>query len=86
MFEPRELGAELELQLFSKAGVGHWEPYWVEMNGHALNLYECPESGMEAGDGSFFLFFFAFFLLLSVLTPLLDQIYPEGGRQAVRAV
>ncbi len=34
MFEPKEMGGELMLQLFSKSGNAHYEPYWCELNGH----------------------------------------------------
>ncbi len=34
MFEPREMGGELMLQLFGKGGNAHYEPYWCELNGH----------------------------------------------------
>ena len=39
-FEPIELGAEVGMQMYTKDWKAHYEPVWLELNGHALLLYQ----------------------------------------------
>jgi hypothetical protein len=64
LFEPKEIAGELMMQFFGKNGNAHWEPVWVEMNGHVLHVYTQKVKKRERKcPCSDFFFFFFFFLL-----------------------
>ncbi len=48
LFKPIERGSQMLAQLFDDEGQSHYKPVWVEINGHAINVFNGQRDQLPA--------------------------------------